>query len=172
MRMWTKREVGLWLPATIVRAIASDLKDMIKELSIILLRRSSFKTFVTKAVIFTEKAPKPIGPYSQAVRVGDMVFVSGQIPIDPATGKLVEGGIREQTRRVLENIKAILESAGLSLSNVTWVFVALKDLSKFSEFNEVYSEYFRESPPARITVEVSNLPGGALIEISVIAVKG
>jgi 2-iminobutanoate/2-iminopropanoate deaminase len=127
---------------------------------------------VTKAVIFTEKAPKPIGPYSQAVRVGDMVFVSGQIPIDPATGKLVEGGIREQTRRVLENIKAILESAGLSLSNVTWVFVALKDLSKFSEFNEVYSEYFRESPPARITVEVSNLPGGALIEISVIAIKG
>jgi len=167
MRMWTKREVGLWLPATIVRAIASDLKDMIKELSIM-----AFKTFVTKAVIFTEKAPKPIGPYSQAVRVGDMVFVSGQIPIDPATGKLVEGGIREQTRRVLENIKAILESAGLSLSNVTWVFVALKDLSKFSEFNEVYSEYFRESPPARITVEVSNLPGGALIEISVIAVKG
>ena len=127
---------------------------------------------MTRIAVFTDKAPKPIGPYSQAIKVNNMLFVSGQIPIDPATGKLVEGGIREQTRRVLENIRAIVESAGFSLSDVAWVFVALRDLSKFPEFNEVYSEYFRESPPARITVEVSNLPGGALIEISVIAVKG
>ncbi|WP_054853451.1 RidA family protein [Vulcanisaeta distributa] len=124
-----------------------------------------------RATVFTEKAPKPIGPYSQAVQVGNFLFVSGQIPIDPSTGQLVKGGIKEQTERVLENIKAILEAAGYSLSNVAWVFVALKDLSKFSEFNEVYSRYFRESPPARITVEVSNLPSGALVEISVIAVK-
>ncbi len=121
--------------------------------------------------MFTEKAPKPIGPYSQAVRVGNFLFVSGQIPIDPSTGQLVKGGVKEQTERVLENVKAILEAAGYSLSNVAWVFVALKDLSKFSEFNEVYSRYFSENPPARITVEVSNLPGGALVEISVIAVK-
>ncbi|ADN50362.1 RidA family protein [Vulcanisaeta distributa] len=124
-----------------------------------------------RTTVFTEKAPKPIGPYSQAVNVGNFLFVSGQIPIDPSTGQLVKGGIKEQTERVLENIKAILEAAGYSLSNVAWVFVALKDLSKFSEFNEVYSRYFRENPPARITVEVSNLPGGALVEISVIAVK-
>ena len=126
---------------------------------------------MTKTIIFTEKAPKPIGPYSQAVGVGNFLFVSGQIPIDPSTGQLVKGGVREQTERVLENIKAILEAAGFSLSNVAWVFVALKDLSKFSEFNEVYSRYFKENPPARMTVEVSNLPGGALVEISVIAVK-
>ncbi len=110
-----------------------------------------------RTTVFTEKAPKPIGPYSQAVNVGNFLFVSGQIPIDPFTGQLVKGGIKEQTERVLENIKAILEAAGYSLSNVAWVFVALKDLSKFSEFNEVYSRYFRENPPARITVEVSNL---------------
>lgn len=123
-----------------------------------------------RTTVFTEKAPKPIGPYSQAVNVGNFLFVSGQIPLT-ITGQLVKGGIKEQTERVLENIKAILEAAGYSLSNVAWVFVALKDLSKFSEFNEVYSRYFRENPPARITVEVSNLPGGALVEISVIAVK-
>ncbi|GAB6943904.1 RidA family protein [Vulcanisaeta sp. JCM 14467] len=126
---------------------------------------------MTRTIIFTEKAPKPIGPYSQAVGVGNFLFVSGQIPIDPSTGQLVKGGVREQTERVLENVKAILEAAGFSLSNVAWVFVALKDLSKFSEFNEVYSRYFKENPPARMTVEVSNLPGGALVEISVIAVK-
>jgi len=124
-----------------------------------------------RTTIFTDKAPKPIGPYSQAVKVGNTLFVSGQIPIDPATGQLVKGGVREQAERVLENIKAVLEAAGFSLNDVTWVFVALKDLSKFSEFNEVYSRYFRENPPARMTVEVNNLPGGALIEISVIAVK-
>ncbi|GAB6947337.1 RidA family protein [Vulcanisaeta sp. JCM 16161] len=124
-----------------------------------------------RTVVFTERAPKPIGPYSQAVKVGNTLFVSGQIPIDPSTGQLVKGGVKEQTERVLENIKAILETAGYSLGDVAWVFVALKDLSRFSEFNEVYSRYFKENPPARITVEVSNLPGGALVEISVIAIK-
>ncbi len=124
-----------------------------------------------RTVVFTDKAPKPIGPYSQAVRVGNTLFVSGQIPIDPSTGQLVKGGVKEQTERVLENVKAILEAAGYSLGDVAWVFVAIKDLSKFSELNEVYSRYFRENPPARITVEASNLPSGALVEISVIAVK-
>ncbi|WP_069806808.1 RidA family protein [Vulcanisaeta thermophila] len=126
---------------------------------------------MVRGVVFTERAPKPIGPYSQGVLVNNMVFVSGQIPIDPSTGKLVSGGVREQTERVLENVKAILEAAGFSLSDVVWVFVALKDSSKFSEFNEVYSRYFQTNPPARMTVGVADLPGGALVEISVIAVK-
>lgn len=131
-----------------------------------------YSLVMPRTTVFTDKAPKPIGPYSQAVRVGNTLFVSGQIPIDPFTGQLIKGGIREQTERILENIKAILETAGYSLVDVAWVFVALKDLSRFSEFNEVYSRYFKENPPARITVEVSNLPSGALIEISLIAVKG
>lgn len=124
-----------------------------------------------KEVILTDRAPRPIGPYSQAIKVGPWIFVSGQIPIDPATGEVVKGGIREQTRRVLENVKAILEAAGASLSDVVKVTVFLKDLKLFREFNEVYAEYFKESPPARTTVEVSNLPKGVLLEIDVIAYK-
>ncbi len=136
-----------------------------------LLKGAPSDSLMVRGVVFTERAPKPIGPYSQGVLVNNMVFVSGQIPIDPSTGKLVSGGVREQTERVLENVKAILEAAGFSLSDVVWVFVALKDSSKFSEFNEVYSRYFQTNPPARMTVGVADLPGGALVEISVIAVK-
>lgn len=124
---------------------------------------------MAKEYIYTDKAPRPIGPYSQAVKVGNMIFVSGQIPIDPSTGNIVGGGIVEQTERVLENIKAILEAGGFTLNDVVYVLVFLRDLRLFDEFNKVYSKYFGENKPARTTVEVSNLPRGALVEITVIA---
>jgi len=126
---------------------------------------------MSKEIIFTEKAPRPIGPYSQAVVVGDFIFGSGQIPIDPATGWIVEGDIEVQTRRVLENIKAVLEAAGSSLEKVVFVTVFLSDLTDYPKFNEVYAEYFGESPPARTTVEVSNLPKGVKLEVNFIALK-
>jgi 2-iminobutanoate/2-iminopropanoate deaminase len=125
-----------------------------------------------KEVIYTEAAPKPIGPYSQAVKVGNMLFVSGQIPIDPKTGEVVRGGIKEQTRQVLENIKAVLEAAGYTLNDVAMAFVFLADMNMFPEFNEVYAQYFKEKPPARVTVQAARLPKDVLIEIAVIAVRG
>jgi 2-iminobutanoate/2-iminopropanoate deaminase len=121
--------------------------------------------------VFTDRAPKPIGPYSQAVIAGNFVFLAGQIPIDPKTGELVDGGMKEQTRRVLENIKAVLEKAGCSLKDVVNVTVFLKDLSHFNEFNEVYSEYFSENKPARATIQVAALPKNALVEIVAIAYR-
>lgn len=125
-----------------------------------------------KEVIYTESAPKPIGPYSQAVKTGNMLFVSGQIPIDPKTGEVVKGGIKEQTRQVLENIKAVLEAAGYTLNDVTMAFVFLADMNMFPEYNEVYTQYFKEKPPARVTVQAARLPRDVLIEIAVIAVRG
>jgi 2-iminobutanoate/2-iminopropanoate deaminase len=125
-----------------------------------------------KEVIYTEAAPKPIGPYSQAVKAGNMLFVSGQIPIDPKTGEVVKGGIKEQTRQVLENIRAVLEAAGYTLNDVTMAFVFLADLNMFPEYNEVYAQYFKEKPPARVTVQAARLPRDVLIEIAVIAAKG
>ncbi|MDT7868646.1 MAG: RidA family protein [Thermoproteus sp.] len=124
-----------------------------------------------REVVYTKAAPEPIGPYSQAVKAGNLLFVSGQIPLDPKTGDVVKGGIREQTRQVLENIKAVLEAAGYGLSDVAMAFVFLADLSLFGQFNEVYAEYFREKPPARVTVQAAGLPRGVLVEIAVIAVK-
>ncbi|WP_440058954.1 RidA family protein [Thermogladius sp. 4427co] len=124
-----------------------------------------------KKIVYTDKAPKPIGPYSQAVRVGPWLFVSGQIPIDPFTGRVVEGDVAVQARRVLENIKAILESEGYSLGDVVKATVYLADLKDFQAFNEVYSEYFRENPPARTTIQAAGLPRGVRIEIDVIAYK-
>lgn len=121
--------------------------------------------------VFSERAPKPIGPYSQAVIAGDFVFLAGQIPIDPKSGDIVSGGIKEQTKRVLENIKAILEEAGCSLDNVVSVTAFLKDLSQFNDFNEVYSGYFSYHKPARTTVQVANLPKNALVELAVIAYR-
>ena len=124
-----------------------------------------------KEVIYTEAAPKPIGPYSQAVKVGNMLFVSGQIPIDPKTGEVVKGGIKEQTRQVLENIKTVLEAASYTLNDVAMAFVFLADMNMFPEYNEVYAQYFKEKPPARVTVQAARLARDVLIEIAVIAVR-
>jgi 2-iminobutanoate/2-iminopropanoate deaminase len=124
-----------------------------------------------KEVVYTDKAPKPIGPYSQAVKVGPWLFLSGQIPIDPRSGEVVDGDIEVQTRRVLENVKAILESMGYTLDDVVKVTVYLADLKDFPRFNNVYSEYFKDKPPARTTVQVTGLPRNAKIEIDVIAYK-
>ncbi len=123
-----------------------------------------------KRVIYTEKAPKPIGPYSQAIIAGNLIFTAGQIPIDPETNQVVQGDIKEQTRRVLENLRAILESVGSTFDDVVKVTIYMKDLNEFSAMNEVYSEYFKNSPPARTTVEVSRLPRDVKIEIDLIAI--
>lgn len=122
-----------------------------------------------KQVISTKKAPAAIGPYSQAIKVGNLVFTSGQIPIDLATGVLDEGGIKEQTRQSLTNVKAILEEVGLSLANVVKTTVFLADMNDFADMNAVYAEFFAEPYPARSAVAVKTLPKGALVEIEVIA---
>jgi 2-iminobutanoate/2-iminopropanoate deaminase len=124
-----------------------------------------------KEAVFTERAPKPIGPYSQAIKLGNLLFVSGQIPIDPATNEVVKGGIKEQTERVLENVKTILEAANMTLDDVVMAFVYLSDMADFPQFNEVYSRYFKERPPARVTVAVKSLPRDVKVEIAVIAGK-
>ncbi len=118
--------------------------------------------------IYTDKAPKPVGPYSQAVVSNGFVFVAGQIPIDPATGQLVEGDIKAQTRRVMENIKAILEAAGTSMDNVVYATAYLADLNDYKAFNEVYEQYLGQARPARVTVK-AEIPKGARLEVSVIA---
>jgi len=122
-----------------------------------------------KKVIHTEKAPKAIGPYSQAIQAGDFLFLSGQLPLEPASGERVKGDIRQQTKRVLENIKGVLESQNLGLEDVVKVTVFLKDMGNFSQMNEVYATYFPTSPPARSTVEISGLARDAGIEIEAIA---
>ncbi len=126
----------------------------------------------TKIMISTSNAPAAIGPYSQAVRIGDFIYTSGQIPIDPATGALVAGGIREQTTRVLENLTAVLSEAGTSMANAVKTTVYLKDMADFAAMNEIYATYFAPTgvvPPARSTVEVARLPKDALVEIDLIA---
>jgi 2-iminobutanoate/2-iminopropanoate deaminase len=124
---------------------------------------------LSKQVISTPNAPAAIGPYSQAVRAGNLVFVSGQIPLDPATGQLVGGDIGVQTEQVLENLAAILEAAGSSLAQVVKATVYLRDLGEFGRMNEVYAKFFRENPPARATVQVARLPREAALEIDVVA---
>jgi 2-iminobutanoate/2-iminopropanoate deaminase len=124
-----------------------------------------------KKVISTTKAPAAIGPYSQAIKVGNLVYTSGQIPIDPATGSFVEGGIKEQTRQSLQNVKAILEEAGLTMKNVVKTTVFMADMNDFADMNAVYAEFFAEPFPARSAVAVKTLPKGALVEIEVIAEK-
>ena len=119
--------------------------------------------------IHTEKAPKAIGPYSQAIKVGNLVFASGQVPIVPATGEFVEGGIKEQTRQSLTNAKAILEEAGTSLSKVVETTVYLSDMANFAAMNEVYAEFFTQPYPARSAVAVKTLPKNALVEVECIA---
>ncbi|PLV58971.1 RidA family protein [Thermotoga sp. KOL6] len=124
-----------------------------------------------KWVVETEKAPKAIGPYSQAIVVGNMMFVSGQIPVDPKTGNLIEGTIEEKTERVLENLKAILEAGGFSLEDVVKVTVFTTSIDFFPRVNEVYARYFDTHKPARSFVAVSQLPKNVEIEIEAIAVK-
>ena len=119
--------------------------------------------------ISTTKAPAAIGPYSQAIKVGNLVYTSGQIPIDPATGSFVEGGIKEQTRQSLANVKSILEEAGLTMGNVVKTTVFMADMADFADMNAVYAEFFVEPYPARSAVAVKSLPKGALVEIEVIA---
>jgi 2-iminobutanoate/2-iminopropanoate deaminase len=124
-----------------------------------------------RKVISTKKAPAAIGPYSQGISWQNLLFCAGQLPLDPATGKIVEGGIPDQTAKVLENLQAVLEEGGSSLANVLRLDVYLTDLSLFSEVNGFLAKIFTDAPPARVTIEVSGLPLGANIEIAAIAGK-
>ncbi len=122
-----------------------------------------------KKIIFTDKAPKAIGPYSQAIRTESMVFTAGQAGLDPATGELVEGGIEAQTRQVLTNLKHILEASDSDLNYVVKTTVFLKDMNDFAKMNAIYGEFFSQNPPARSTIAAAALPKNALVEIEVIA---
>jgi len=124
---------------------------------------------MSKEVIFTEKAPKAIGPYSQAIKSGNLLFISGQVPVNPTTGELT-GDIKVQTQQVLENLKSILVAAGASVSDIVKTTVFLRNLDDFNVMNEVYREYFPDDAPARSTIEVSRIPRESLIEIEAIAV--
>jgi 2-iminobutanoate/2-iminopropanoate deaminase len=125
-----------------------------------------------KTIVSTAAAPKAIGPYSQAVVSNGFVFLSGQIPLDPATGQLLDGDIATQTERVLENLKAVLTASGSSLAAVVKTTVYLKDMGEFARMNEVYARYFPENPPARATVEAARLPRDVRVEIDCIALVG
>jgi len=124
-----------------------------------------------KKIINTTNAPAPIGPYNQAVQFGNLLFVSGQIPLDAATGNLVQDDIQAETRKVMENLAAILKEAGMDFSNVLKSTIFLMDMGKFAQVNEIYGSYFTENAPARETVQVAGLPRGVNVEISVIAGK-
>ncbi|GAB6157157.1 RidA family protein [Desulfotomaculum varum] len=123
---------------------------------------------MNKTIICTDKAPAAIGPYSQAVRAGNLLFISGQIPIDPATGNVVSGDIQDQTRQCIKNLQAICEAAGASLRDVVKTSVFIKDMNQFARVNEVYAQYFNDQPPARACVEVSCLPKNVLVEIEAV----
>jgi len=126
---------------------------------------------MNRKIVATDAAPKAVGPYSQAVWAGDLLFCAGQIPLDPATGQIVPGGVVEQTVRVLENLRAVLTSQGLSLDNVIKTTVFIADLNHFAVLNEVYARYFTGDFPARSTVQVARLPKDALVEIEAVAVR-
>jgi len=126
---------------------------------------------MSKSVVYSENAPEPIGPYSQAIQAGNMLFVSGQIAIQKSSGKFIMGSIEEETAQVMTNIQDILKAAGMDFTNVVKSSIFLKDMDNFPRINEVYGRYFKETPPARETVEVSRLPKDVNVEISCIAVK-
>jgi len=122
-----------------------------------------------REIVTSDRGPKPIGPYSQAVKANGFIFLSGQVGLDPKTGEMIPGDIRQQTERTLENIKGILEGSGSNLHHVVKATVFLKDMNDFSAMNEVYGRYFTTTPPARSTVQVARLPKDALVEIEVVA---
>jgi len=122
-----------------------------------------------KDVVLTDKGPKPIGPYSQAIKSGGFLFASGQVALDPRSNEFLPGDIRQQTERVLENIKGILEAGGVNLHHVVKTTVFLQDMNDFAAMNEVYGKYFTQAPPARSTVQVARLPKDARVEIEVVA---
>jgi 2-iminobutanoate/2-iminopropanoate deaminase len=124
-----------------------------------------------RQIVATDAAPKAVGPYSQAVWAGDLLFCAGQIPLEPATGNIVPGGIGEQATRVLENIRGLLQSQGLDFNNVVKSTVFLSDMNNFAAMNEVYARFFTKEPPARSTVQVARLPKDALVEIEVVAAR-
>ncbi|HNP96055.1 MAG TPA: RidA family protein [Cyclobacteriaceae bacterium] len=126
---------------------------------------------MSKEVVYSTKAPEPIGPYSQAIKAGNTLFVSGQIPIDSSTGKIDDGDITSQTNQVMKNLEAILTAAGMSFANVVKCSIFLSDMNDFPKVNEAYGKYFQSEPPARETVQVSRLPKDVNVEISCIAVK-
>lgn len=126
---------------------------------------------MSKTIVYSNQAPEPIGPYSQAVQAGNTLFVSGQIAIDRTSGTLITGNIADETRQVMKNLEAVLKAAGMEFSNVVKCSIFLKDMNNFPVVNEVYGSYFPENPPARETVEVSRLPKDVNVEISCIAVK-
>src|SRR3982751_113687 len=122
-----------------------------------------------KKIVSTTEAPAAVGPYSQAVRIGPMLFTAGQIPLDPKTGQIVAGDVADQTRRVLDNLTAVLKAEGMDFSNIVKTTVFMTNLGDFQTMNEVYGSFFKDQPPARSTVQVSALPKGAQVEIEVIA---
>jgi 2-iminobutanoate/2-iminopropanoate deaminase len=124
---------------------------------------------MTKRIVFTDKAPKAIGPYSVGVVAGEIVYTAGQLGIDPQTGNLVEGGIEPETRQVMNNLKNILEAAGSNLDQAVKTTVYLKDINEFAKMNAIYGEYFKENPPVRATVQVAALPKSAALQIEVVA---
>lgn len=132
---------------------------------------ASHAVSANKEVVSTPEAPAAIGPYSQAIKTGNMVFLAGQIALDPKTGQIKAGAIEEQTRQVLANLSAVLEASGLAAADVVSTTVYLKDLNDFDKMNAVYATFFKDKPPARATVQVAKLPRDALVEIAAIAVK-
>jgi 2-iminobutanoate/2-iminopropanoate deaminase len=150
-------------------ATTNPLFDSSKSLMYDLTFKASEESPMKRDPISTERAPKAIGPYAQAIKANGLVYTAGQIPIDPMTGNFVEGGIAAQTRQVLENLSAVLEAAGTSFDRIVKATVFLKTMDDFSAMNEIYAEYLGKAKPARSTVAVTELPRGALVEIDLIA---